>query len=87
MEWRNKLDKFLKNNKQFISKNEVRFYKSLLTRKKVYYQYGWLWNSGARIYMRLYPNTEDKLSKMLTKEILREIDKEILKRSLNKNNE
>ena len=68
-DWQVTLQQYLKDNKHKLSKGELKLYKSLLTRKRIW---------GDSKGFRLWESIEDKLIKALSKEIGRTIDKEII---------
>lgn len=70
-EWQTTLQQYLKDNKHKLSKGELKLYKSLTTRKRV-----WEDVNG----VRLWESATDKIIKSLSKELARAIDKEIITR-------
>jgi hypothetical protein len=68
-DWQITLQQYLKDNKHKLPKGELKLYKSLTTRKRVW---------GDSKGFRLWESGEDKLIKALSKEISKAIDKEII---------
>jgi len=66
-----KLQQYLKDNKHKLSKGELKLYKSLATRKRI-------WHSNGN-NLRLWESIKDKIFKSLAKEMKKVIDKEIMK--------
>jgi hypothetical protein len=73
-DWQITLQQYLKDNKHKLSKGELKLYKSLTARKRV-----WGDNKG----FRLWESGEDKLIKALSKEISEAINKDIIKILMN----
>jgi len=68
-EWQIILEQYLKDNKHKLSKSELKLYKSLITRKRV-------WEDANSV--RLWESATDKMIKSLSKELAKAIDKEII---------
>lgn len=70
-DWQVTLQQYLKDNKHKLSKSELKLYKSLTTRKRV-------WGDENGYGFRLWESIENKLIKVLSREISKTIDKEII---------
>lgn len=70
-DWQITLQQYLKDNKHKLSKGELKLYKSLTTRKRV-------WGEEKGNGFRLWEGIEDKMIKALSREIGKTIDKEII---------
>lgn len=70
-DWQVTLQQYLKDNKHKLSKGELKLYKSLTTRKRV-------WDDENGYGFRLWEGIEDKLTKALSREWRKAIDKEII---------
>lgn len=70
-EWQTTLQQYLKDNKHKLSKGELKLYKSLTTRKRV-------WGDNDFISIRLWESTTDRIIKELTKELTKTIDKDVI---------
>jgi hypothetical protein len=73
-DWQITLQQYLKDNKHKLSKGELKLYKSLTARKRVW---------GDSKGFRLWESGEDKLIKALSKEISEAINKDIIKILMN----
>lgn len=72
-DWQIILQQYLKDNKHKLSKGELKLYKSLSTRKRV-------WGDNDFISIRLWKSAEDSMIEALSKELRKTIDKEIITR-------
>ena len=77
-DWQIILQQYLKDNKHKLSKGELKLYKSLSTRKRV-------WGDNDFISIRLWKSAEDSIIEALSKELRKAIDKEIIKTLINNN--
>ena len=77
-DWQIILQQYLKDNKHKLSKGELKLYKSLSTRKRV-------WGDNDFISIRLWKSAEDSIIEALSKELRKAIDKEIIKTLMNTN--
>lgn len=77
-DWQIILQQYLKDNKHKLSKGELKLYKSLSTRKRV-------WGDNDIISIRLWKSAEDSMIEALSKELRKAIDKEIIEILRNNN--
>ena len=77
-DWQVTLQQYLKDNKHKLSKSELKLYKSLTTRKRVWGDEKDIWGNENSNGFRLWESTEDKLTKALSREWRQAIDKEII---------
>jgi len=77
-DWQIILQQYLKDNKHKLSKGELKLYKSLSTRKRV-------WGDNDFISIRLWKSAEDSIIEALSKELRKVIDEEIIKTLINNN--